>query len=402
MVRSSKLLFLFLSLAVLQSCSGVYTSQMLKIEVLVPGTAKIPKDYKKAVIRYNNSNVASNRFFNSYFEDDKKLPELNNTDSIASEIYYQIFTEQLKKQQVFDTIIELKPFDFSGIIVSDSLVYKQIENNISTQVEQFSGVNGEVYEFSRFLRKYSDTDSNKFKIMLIDPEYGLYTKQQIQQIAKTTGADLFFSLDFFAEADGIFSPSYVSSDSSMYYYFSHISREIVYTLACWNVYDLKKMEFARSLQKLDTIQWTEPVYNLREAKRVLPPRKDAVFNAADIAGSRFAEFIAPHWIEVERMYYPLGQPESNKTNKLVDENRWLEAAVIWKKNTFSKNKNVAAKSMFNMAVACEMNGEMDAAIDWVVKSIYLMDNKNEIHTFNCRDYINILARRKMDIQKIEN
>jgi hypothetical protein len=379
---------------------------MVKFEVLVPGNIKIPKDYKKTVIRYNNCNVAPNRFFNSYFEDAKKLSEITNTDSIASEIYYQVFAGQLKKQQVFDTIIELKPFDFSEIITSDSLIYKQLENNVKNQAEPFSGVNTEVYNFSRFLKKHEDLDSNKYKILLLDPEFGLYTKKQIQQIAQSTGADLFFSLDFFAEVDGIFSPDYIRSDSvsifNEYLYDSRIAREIVYTLACWNVYDLKKTEFARTLQKLDTIEWMEPVYSLKEAKRMLPPRKDAVLNAADIAGSRFADFISPHWIEVDRMYYPIGQPESKKTNKLVDENRWLEAAVIWKKNTTSKNKNVAAKSMFNMAVACEMNGEMDAAIDWAVKSFYLMGNKNDIHTFNCRDYINILARRKMDIQKIEN
>lgn len=402
MIRFPKLLFLFICLVVLQSCSGVYNTRILRIEVLVPGRTKIPKDYKTAVIRYNNSNVAPNQFFKYYFEDNNKLPEKTNTDSIASEIYYQVFTEQLKKQQIFDTIIELKPFDFSDIAISDSLIYKQLESNISNQAEQFSGINTEVYNFSQFIKKYEDADSNKYKILLIDPEYGLYSKKHIEQIAQSTGADLFLSLDFFSSVDGIFSPSYISSDSSMYYFFSHISREIVYTLACWNVYDLKKMEFARSLLKLDTIQWTEPVYSFREAKRVLPPRKDAVFNAADIAGSRFAEFLAPHWIEVERMYYQTGQPESNKTNKFVAENRWLDAAVIWKKNTKNKNKNIAAKSMFNMAVACEMNGEIDAAIDWAIKSFYIFGSKNQVHAFNCQQYIRILSQRKLDIQKIEN
>lgn len=377
MERSSKLIFLFLCLAILQSCSVVYTTRMVKIEVLVPGRAKIPNDYKKLAVRYNNSNVAPNPLFNYYFEDSEKLMEKINTDSIASEIYYQLFTDELKKQQVFDTIIELKPVDFSDISLSDSLIYKQMVNN-------------EVFNFARFLNQHSAADSNKKVILLIDPEYGLYSERQIQNIAGSTGADLFLSLDFFSSVDGI------------YLYNSRIAHEKVYTLACWNVYDLKKVEFARSLQQIDTIQWIEPAYSLKEAKRILPPRNDAVYNAADIAGSRFAEFLVPHWIDVERMYYPLGQPESKKTNKLVDENRWLEAAVIWKKNTTSKNRNVAAKSMFNMAVACEMNGEMDAAIDWAVKSIYLMENKNDIHTFNCRDYINILARRKLDIQKIEN
>jgi hypothetical protein len=383
----------------------MYNTRILKIEVKVPGRAKIPNDYKKLAIRYNNSNVASNPFFNYYFEDSEKLVEKTNTDSIASEIYFQLFTEQLKKQQFFDTIIELKPVDFSDIALSDSLIYKKMVSNDSNQVEIYSGVNSEVYNFSRFVKKYSSADSNKNVILLIDPEYGLYTQRQIQNIAGSTGADLFLSLDFFSSIDGIFSPDYIGSDSisifNEYLYDSRIAREIVYTLACWNIYDLKKVNFERTLQKLDTIQWMEPVYSLKEAKRMLPPRKDAVLNAADIAGSRFAEFLVPHWIEVDRMYYRSGHTELKATDELIAQNQWLEAAKIWKKNTTNTNKSIAAKSMFNMALACEMSGEMDAALDWAIKSFYVFGNKNPEHAFNCQEYIRILAQRKLDIQKID-
>jgi hypothetical protein len=384
----------------------MYNTKIIKIEVKLPGRAKIPNDYKKIAIRYNNSNVASNPVFNYYFEDDIKLPEITNIDSIASEIYFQLFTEQLKKQQFFDTIIELKPVDFSEIALSDSLIYRQMVGNDSNQVEVYSGVNSEVYNFARFVKKYTTTDSNKNVILLIDPEYGLYTKRQIQNIANSTGADLFLSLDFFSSIDGIFSPDYIGSDSisifNEYLYDSRIAREIVYTLACWNIYDLKKVSFERSLQKLDTIQWMEPVYSLKEAKRMLPPRKDAVLNAADIAGTRFAEFLAPHWVEVDRMYYRSGHTELKETDELIAQNQWLEAAKIWKKNTTSTNKSIAAKSMYNMALACEMSGEMDAAMDWAIKSFYVFANKNPQHSFNCQEYIRILAQRKQDIQKIEN
>jgi len=269
MIRFSKIWILFICLALLQSCTTMYNTKIIKIEVKLPGRAKIPNDYKKIAIRYNNSNVASNPVFNYYFEDDIKLPEITNIDSIASEIYFQLFTEQLKKQQFFDTIIELKPVDFSEIALSDSLIYRQMVGNDSTQVEVYSGVNSEVYNFARFVKKYTTADSNKNVILLIDPEYGLYTKRQIQNIANSTGADLFLSLDFFSSVDGI------------YLYESRMAHEKVYTLACWNVYDLKKVNFERTLQKLDTIQWMEPVYSLKEAKRMLPPRKDAVLNAAD-------------------------------------------------------------------------------------------------------------------------
>ena len=49
-----------------------------------------------------------------------------------------------------------------------------------------------------------------------------------------------------------------------------------------------------------------------------------------------------------------------------------------------------------MGVACEMNDEMDAAIEWVVKSYYVFGEKNEIHADNCKEYIKILGYRKLD------
>jgi len=376
----------------------MYNTKIIKIEIKVPGRAKIPSDYKKVAIRYNNSNVASNPFFNYYFEDSGKLIEKTNTDSIASEIYFQLFTDYLKKQQVFDTMIELKPVDFSDIALSDSLIYQYMVKNDGIPDMPDTLVNTEVYNFSEFLKKYSSSDSTKNTILLINPEYGLYSKRQIQEIANSTNADLFLSFDFFAEIDGIISPQYILSDLS---YNPRVARELVYILVCWNVYDLKKVEFARSMQKFDTIQWIEPAYSLREAKRVLPPRTDAVYNAADIAGSRFAEFLVPHWIEVERMYYRSGHSELKKVDDLIEQNQWIEAAKIWKKNTTNTNKYIAAKSMYNMALACEMNGEFDAAIDWAIKSFYAFGTKNEEHAYNTSSYIRILGQRKIDIKKIE-
>jgi hypothetical protein len=57
--------------------------------------------------------------------------------------------------------------------------------------------------------------------------------------------------------------------------------------------------------------------------------------------------------------------------------------------------------MYNMALACEMNGDMDAAIDWAVKSFHAR-HKDIYHSGACQKYINILGQRKLDIKKIEN
>lgn len=393
-------------LVVLQSCNTLHNTKIINIQILVPGEAKVPADYKRAVIRYNNANISSNPFSSAYYEDIGVLTETDNIDSIASEIYFQKFAATLKEQKSFDTIIELPSFDFTGIALNDTLVAQMILRNDSSQVELTSALNKNVVKFVVINDYYFSTDSGKSAVHIIDPEFGLYTKQEIQQIADSTGADIFLSLDFFAAVDGIYSSLYLGERPISTFpdqlYEPGISREIVYVLAFWNVYDLRKTELCQPLNEIDTIQWFERAYKLEKAKKLLPPRRDAVLNAADISASRFAECLLPHWIDVKRMYYQSGQVEMAKTDKLVEENRWMEAAEIWRKNTNNKNKKIAAKSMFNMALACEMNGEIAAALDWAIKSFYVYGNKNDAHFFNTREYINILGQRKLDIKNIEN
>jgi hypothetical protein len=378
----------------------------VKLEIFVPGKVILPSEYKNIAVRYNNANIALNPNFSDYIEDNEIYTDTTNLDSIASEIYFQNFVSNLKNQQFFDSVIVLEPMDYSDIELNDSLVYAQFKSDVSEDTGRQVHINKQVFNYAQVLRSLSYPDSVKSKTKYIDPDFCLYSVEEIQQILDSLGADLLLSFDYFGTTHGIFSPKYVRNASdtaftvSPYFYDYNEATEVVLVLTAWNFYDLQKQELIYSHIKSDTIKWDEPAYNMQKAKRVLPPRKDAVLNAADIAGSRFAEYLTPHWIEVERMYYKSGHIELKKNNDLIKQNRWLEAAEIWKKNTTNKNKKIAAKSMFNMALACEMNGDMDAAIDWAVKSFYARKN-DTLHTENCQSYIFILGRRKLDIKRIE-
>ena len=374
------------------------------LEVLVPGKIILSKEYKTVAVRYNNVNIAPNPYFSDFIEDSTTIKDITNLDSLASEIYFQNFLTQLKNHQYFDSVIELESMNYSDIELNDSIVYAQfkpLENNDSTTQIL---INKEAFHFAQFVKSLSNSDSVKSKTKFIDPEFGLYSQDDIQKIADSTHADLLLSFDYYGSADGIFSPKYIRDLSKKYIFSSYNldeATEVVYVLSGWNFYDLKKSAMIYSHIKTDTIKWSEPAYNLAQSKRNLPPRKDAVLNAADIAGSNFAEFLVPYWMEVDRMYYKSGQIEMKKTNELIKQNRWLEAAEIWKKNTTNKNKKIAAKSMYNMALACEMNGDMDAAIDWTVKSFYAR-HKDMYHSGACKTYIFLLGQRKLDIKRIEN
>ena len=398
----------FVLLATLQSCFTLHNTKVISIQVLIPGKAKMPEDYSKLAVKYNNCNIALNPDFACYFEDTTRLMDTKNLDSIASLIYYDVFTDFIRSQHYFDSITVLEPFDFSNISIDDSLVKARLIQQNVADSGQTELINPEVLIIANLVNSFKSTSSKRDTTLLIDPEFGFYTRNNLEEIAQQTDADVFLSFDFFAAIDGIYSPDYYLSlpdslqSSYLIEFNKHTAEELVYIFTNWNIYDLKKLELSFGYRKIDTINWLEPAYNFREARRVLPPRKDAIFNAADMAGTQFAKYMSPHWVEVDRMYYQSGHTELKTTDIMVAEDRWLEAAEIWKKNTTNRNKNIAAKSMFNMALACEMNGEIDAAIDWAVKSFYVFGNKKEVHAFNTQQYIQILGQRKLDIKKIEN
>lgn len=392
-------------LVLLQGCNTLYNSKTINIEVLIPGAARINPEYRKAAVKFNNTNIAWNPVFAKHFEDTTTVIDRSNSDSIASKIYFDVFTRYLNETQYFDSVTILPETDFTGVAISDSLV-KELFATQDT-ILNISRNRQEVIKLARLKRNFKEQRPEKNIVLLIDPDFGFYTRNKIETIARQTGADIFVSLDFFAAVDGIYSRSmyrYMSdslqTDLSYLAQFNE-AKEVVMILASWSFYDLKKTELTNHYQKIDTVEWVEPAYSLREAKRMLPPRKDAVYNAADLAATEFVEFLVPHWISVERMYYKSGHTELKMTNKMIEQNRWLEAAEIWKKNVYNKNKMIAAKSMFNLGLACEMNGDIDAAIDWITKSFLLIGNLNEIHAFNCNNYIKVLAQRKLDIKKIE-
>ena len=86
--------------------------------------------------------------------------------------------------------------------------------------------------------------------------------------------------------------------------------------------------------------------------------------------------------------------------KYALNNEWLKAAEIWNKQSRNKNPRMAAKACYNMALACEMEGKLDAAIDWLVQSHSVLKENNEEHKENCKRYIAVLAQRKKEIDKL--
>ena len=386
---SSILMLIFLSV-LFQGCNTLFNTRTINIEIVEPGRINVSPKYKNVAVKYNNCNVGYNPQFATYFDGEKVIIDSINTDSISSKVYYEIFVEHLIKQDFFESITVLNPADFSGVKLVDSLIQKfDLEHDTIL-------TNGEKYQeelvsyFTSIINLYPVELKHYSNSKTIDPKLGLYSKQELKEIAETTNADILFSFDYYASLDGInFSPDY------------YTGYEKVQVMAFWNFYDLQSQELQFLYTKIDTISWRIEARNLYHTIKELPPRKDAILNAADITATRFAEYLIPHWIEVQRMYYHSGHVDIKKTDRLIKENKWMEAAKIWKANINNPNKNIAAKCRFNMALVCEMEGNLEAAVDWVIQSFHVFGSNNNEHYYNCLDYINILNLRNIDIKKID-
>lgn len=128
--------------------------------------------------------------------------------------------------------------------------------------------------------------------------------------------------------------------------------------------------------------------------------RQLLLNSSEYLGRSFAAKIIPTWLKVERAYYRSNNINMLKAEKYCKEGEWLKAAEIYNRETKNKNRNIAAKAKYNMALVCEMEGKLDAAIDWLVKSSLTYKYINEVHQHNCQQYIDIIAMRRKEVKML--
>jgi len=322
------------------SLTACYTTgrfKVIEIEVFEPASTVFSPKNRIAAAVYNNSNFRMNLKNSAYVFNEEIYADTLNFDSIASLSYYDNFILKLRGLNHYDT----------------------------------------VYDLGKIFPAVGDSALRFFSLDECDSLLG--GKQ----------ADVLYSLNFFFAFDKI------SADKFEFYNTMAINTGII-----WSIYDFNNSEKLISLLKRDTVYFNSDIGSTTLTK-LLNDRPMLISEAASTAGENFACYVIPHWSKTERLMYLSGNIEMIEAEKFAIKNEWLKAAEIWKKNTKSTNLNIAAKSMFNLAVVCEMQGELDAAIDWVIKSINVFGQKNQQHSQNCRDYINTLARRKIDFRKLK-
>lgn len=178
-------------------------------------------------------------------------------------------------------------------------------------------------------------------------------------------------------------------------YTEHMATIDIGISAGWRIYFPNERVIIDQNVFTDHRAWNEKGKSKSEAQNRLPKPSNAVEDAGFFAGKRYAERISPTWIWVPRRYYIKGNDDFKRARYKVQAKQWEEAADIWTKYTDYPDSKIAGYACYNMALASEVMGEFEIALNWAKKAYSDYQLKPAL------EYINIIEGRIRDAEALD-
>ena len=143
---------------------------------------------------------------------------------------------------------------------------------------------------------------------------------------------------------------------------------IVYD-ALFRIYDpLQEKILAREVFQ-DTLLWEDYALSIRNLFADFTPVKQALTETGIAVALDLSETISPRWQSEYRIIFDKGSAALKQTATLTDNGDWTTATEAWQKiANESESKSEKSKALFNLATACEIQGDIDGAIQYALQS----------------------------------
>lgn len=163
----------------------------------------------------------------------------------------------------------------------------------------------------------------------------------------------------------------------------------------WRIYFPADKRIIDQNVYIDGRSWSNASDAKKKAEAGLPFIENAVADAGYYAGQQYAFRISPMWINVSRYYYKKGNDDFKTADRYGKSGDWEGAANIWSKYVNSRDPKIAGNACYNMALAQELEGNLESALEWARKSYTSYNNKKG------RYYANILQQRIYDQSRLD-
>ncbi len=156
----------------------------------------------------------------------------------------------------------------------------------------------------------------------------------------------------------------------------------------WRIYDPNNKIILDEFPLTNSITYTGSPIDVTANAEAILGRKEAVKKLANQMGYQYGDRVRPYWTKVTRDYYVKGTSNFKIAKRKAQTGNWNDAAVLWEKETKNRKNKIAGRACYNMAIINEINGNLDAAIQWAQKAYEDYNNKLALR------YVNQLKNRK--------
>lgn len=231
----------------------------------------------------------------------------------------------------------------------------------------------------------------------VNPSFNFQTikpldSTMVVDLCRSSNANVILSLDKIKVSDDI--TEYFLNESSEYLNVFEVRYE-----STWSIHYPNKVQ-ASTIQFKDTIFWDAQSYYRQNALNMLPRRTDGIIDGALNVGKKSINRFLPYWTKADRYFYMYSNKYLKKGMDSIYVKNWKSAINLWDKASRSRNTLVQAYAANNIAVAYEILGEIDKAIESAANAYYLLGKSASTDGnafFNLYSYIQELSTRKKEI-----
>jgi hypothetical protein len=164
--------------------------------------------------------------------------------------------------------------------------------------------------------------------------------------------------------------------------------------AFFRIYKPGAKTLVKEIELNDTIYWESAEYTQERLFSKLPSVKKALINAGIKVALDIDSKLSPTWIPEKRGYF-LFKKNDDEGQLFMNGNKYEEAGKYWNEMAKSDNKKIRSKAEYNLALINELNGDIDKAIEYGLKSFY------SHYRFQTETYLKKLEARKKLLQKVD-
>lgn len=222
---------------------------------------------------------------------------------------------------------------------------------------------------------------------------------EVERICAEHKVDLLFALEVFdTDSKVSYSVGMVSQNTPLGKVSlpEHTATMLTRLQTGWRIYDPVNRLVLDEYSLPRSLSFYGKGINPAAAAAALLERKQAVKQVGAQAGEVYAQRILPYKMRVTRDYFVRANDAFRIARRRAQTGNWDGAADIWQQQTDDASAKVAGRACYNMAIISEINGELDAAINWAGKAY---------EDYGVRlglTYVRILEGRKISNQVLQD